>query len=121
MLLIITTLCAWLAWVFVLLRFDPFINTPWSPLLFYGSLGFALFGTFLNGGIAWNTRNLGRMPSSRETGVIIRHAVLLSLFVIIILNLAALRLLRVWSVAPLAVLLILVELFLNSMTNREAV
>ncbi|MBI2552589.1 hypothetical protein HYW17_04815 [Candidatus Uhrbacteria bacterium] len=119
-LIIATTIFTWLLWGFVLIRFEPSAGAPWSLILFYGTLTLALFGTFLNIGMAWNTRNLGRLPLGGETGIIIRHAVLLTLFILVILNLAAIRLLRVWSVIPLALLVILIEFFLDSLIRRGA-
>ena len=119
MLLIITTIFTWFLWGFVMIHFEPSVGAPWSRILFYGSLTLALFGTFLNIGIAWNTRNLGRMPSGMETGIIIRHTALLTVFILIVLNLAAIRVLHAWSIIPLALLIILVEFFLDSLVKRD--
>lgn len=120
-LLIIATLCAWGALAFVVLRFDPLTDTQWPPILFYSSAALALAGTFLNLGIALRLRQLKIMPSSLETKLIVRQATLLTLFILMLLYLGSAKLLRFWNIAPLAILLILVELFFHSLTRRPVV
>lgn len=110
---------AWGAWVFVLLKFDPQAGGAVGPALFYTSLALALTGTLTLARVLWHHRCTGMSASRAEMSIIVRQALLFGLFVIVVLVLAAARLLKWWNIIPLAFLTLAVELFFHSLTRRQ--
>ena len=109
---------AWGAWGFVLVRFDPFVDGWTTPALFYASLGMALLGTLILVRLLWHQRHTGMTASRAEAGVFTRQAFLFTAFVLVILNLAAVNLLRWWNLIPLALLALTAELLFSSLHQR---
>lgn len=118
-LLLIGALTAWGAWGFVLVRFDPLVDGFIVHGLFYLSLALALIGTLTLLGLRIHTWRTGRMASRSEMGQIVRQGALVTFFVVMILTLAAWRLLRWWNIVPLALLTFTVELFFSSLHKRH--
>lgn len=112
------TAVAWAAWIFVLLRFDPFVGGGAVKGLFYASLGLALQGLFMILGLLLHQRIHKMAASRQEVGTVARQAFLLVLFVIGMLNLASHELLKWWNVLPLAFFMFMLELFFLSLHKR---
>lgn len=118
-LLAIGSILSWGGWLFVLLRFDPLLENWVSHLLFYTSFALALQGTILLVGLAlWNSKT-GMAASRAEASRIGRQAFLIVLFVIVTLNLAARDVLRWWNVLPLALAVLILELFFLSLQQKR--
>jgi len=113
------SLVAWGAWFYVLFQFDPLVASVMPKLLFYGSLGLALLGTFILVGIYLYKKRTGMMASRFEVGIISRQAVLFALFIITVLILAAGKLLKWWNILPLALLVFGIEWFFVSMQKKN--
>lgn len=111
-------LFAWGAWVFVLWKFDPQTGSLVGPALFYFSLALALAGTLTLARLLWHHRRAGMSASRLEVGIIVRQALLFALFAVVVLLLAAQRLLKWWNIIPLALLALTIELFFYSLTRR---
>lgn len=118
-LLIAGTGIAWSAWGFILFQFDPFGGGWIAPALFYISLALALLGSVLLIGIVIHTRLHHRSTSRYAVWIIARQSILFTLFGIILLNLAAHRLLKWWNIIPLALLIFTAELFFLSLQKRQ--
>lgn len=114
----IGSLIAWGAWIVVLLRFDPFVNSIGVHAIFYASLGLALFGTLILLGIFWHQKRTGMVASKSEVGIIARQAFLFVFFMLILLGLAAINVLKWWSILPLALLTFTIELFFASLGRQ---
>lgn len=112
------TVAAWIAWIFMLVKFDPNSGGWIAHLLFYAALGLALQGTLTLAGFFWRRRSHGMIASRAQIGMILRQALLVNAFVLACLILAARNLLRVWSVLPLAVLTLVLEAFFISLSRR---
>lgn len=109
------TVLAWGAWVFVILRFDPALSGWIGHLFFYASLGLAVQGSLMIAGFFWRKKQTGIIASRREIGQIARQAWLGVVFALVSLILASRQLLKWWSVLPLALLIIVIELFFISL------
>lgn len=116
--LAIGTAITWGAWVFIILRFDPFVGGVPVRIMFYASIGLALIGTLLLLGMWLHKWRHGRVASRPEAGVILREALLFVTFTIVVLNLASYRLLKWWNIMPLVLLTLSVELFFNSLDKK---
>ena len=114
-LLLIGTLVAWGSWGFVLFYFDA-LTDGWVPhMLFYGSLALSFIGTLMLLGLQLHKWRTGMMASRFKAGMIARQASLITLFTVVVLNLAAGRLLKWWNIIPLALLVLALELFFSSL------
>ncbi len=109
------SLVAWGAWGYVLATFDPFTGGWTAKALFYASLGLALLGTLMLCLLFWHFKRTGIVAAKSDLGVMLRQAVLLVGFVIVLLNLAGARLLRWWNILPLILLTVCIELFFHSL------
>ena len=117
-LLSLGALISWGAWGFVLWRFDPETSRI-ALLLFYASLGAAFWGTLTTTGMVWRWRMRDRIASRAEIGILARQALLITMFIIAILNLAAQHLLKWWNIIPLVLLTAALEVFFNSLNKRD--
>lgn len=118
-LLAIGSIIAWGACGFVLVKFDPFVGDWTTQTLFYASLGMALLGTLILVRLLWHHRRTGMAASRSETGVFTRQSFLFTVFVIVILNLAAAGLLKWWNLMPLALLTLTTELLFASLIKQR--
>lgn len=116
----IGSLISWAAWVFVLFRFDPIVDGVLTHLMFYLALGLALLGTLTTAGLMLHHRRTGMVPSREHIGRISRQVTLFTVFVLILLYLAAHHWLKWWNILPLALLTITLELFMNSLGRQSA-
>lgn len=106
-------------WFFVLFKFDPFASGIAAPLLFYASFAFATLGAVMLGGLGFFRWRRGRYATRREFGVIARQALLFTLFTAAVLYLASVRLLRWWNIIPLALVIIIAEMFIASLNRAH--
>lgn len=113
------SLVAWGAWAYVLASFDPLAGGWTAKALFYASLGMALLGTLMLCLLFWHFKRTGMVAAKSDLGVMFRQAFLLVGFVIVILNLAASRLLRWWNILPLILLTVSIELFFHSLYRPQ--
>ncbi|MDO8505075.1 MAG: hypothetical protein Q7S48_00615 [bacterium] len=115
----IGTVAAWVAWIFVIVRFDPTSAGFVAHILFYASFALALQGTLMLAGIFWRRRQRGMIASKTEMGIIARQALLFNGFLLISLILASRQLLKWWNVIPLAILTLTIELFFISIQKHS--
>ncbi|KKU12713.1 MAG: hypothetical protein UX17_C0040G0006 [Parcubacteria group bacterium GW2011_GWC2_45_7] len=87
-------------------------------MLFYLSVSVALLGTCMLLGIILHHIRFRLAASKAEILTIAREATLVVAFTIIILNLAAYKLLKWWNILPLALLILTAELFFISLDKR---
>jgi len=109
------TLMTWGIWVFVFVRFDPFIGGWVSHMLFYVSFGLALQGSFMLTSIGiYSLSYQSRMHHRYHVGIIARQSFLLVTFLLILLFLASRNLLTWWNIIPLALLVFVIEVGCSS-------
>ncbi len=109
------SLVAWGAWGYVLATFDPISGGWTAKALFYASLGMALLGTLMLCLLFWHFKRTGIVAAKGDLGVMFRQALLFVGFVMVLLGLAASRLLRWWNIVPLILLTVSIELFFHSL------
>lgn len=110
---------AWSAWFFVVLKFDPNLGGIYAHAMFYASTGLALLGSLLLIGLIFHKWRHGIVASRHKVSVIAREALLIVVFVEILFKLGSARLLKWWNILPLAILMIVVELFFMSMDKKN--
>ena len=111
---------AWSAWIYILLRVDPFTDRAVLLGIQYLSLGLALQGTVMLGAFAWRRRRMSTFASHTGVQTIARQAALATLFILTALYLSSRDLLRWWNVLPLALFTFSIELFFASMKGGQA-
>ncbi len=115
----IGTLIAWGALGLVVLKFDPLRSGFAVVLLFYLAFSLAISGTVMFGGLRLQQWRKRTSVSRHHVGIAGRQAALFTLFLVLLLILAARRMLLWWNVVPLGLLIIMIELFMLSLTRRE--
>lgn len=104
------SLLAWLAWLYVVVKFDPLKAGRPGHWLFYFSLGLALLGTFMILGALIRRRfSSSDTPLFREVRVAFRHAFLAAALITLLLILQGARWLKWWSGALILILGFLIE------------
>src|SRR3989338_346721 len=114
----IGSIVSWGAWIFVMVRFDPFVGKWIAHGLFYASLALALQGTLMLAGMFWYKHKYGRTGRRAEVGIIARQAALFVCFIIVVFILSARDILKWWNIAPLAFLTFTIELFFISLSRK---
>ncbi len=111
---------SWAAWVFVLFRFDPLVDGGLTHLMFYLSIGLALLGTLTIVGLMLHRARTGMIASREDVRRIGRQVMLATLFIIVLLYLAAHHWLTWWNIIPLALATLALELFFNSLHPKRS-
>lgn len=119
LLLALGTVMALAAWIFVILRFDPFSDGWIAHALFYIALGMFLWGVFTLLGVMIKVYHKKFTMLSRfAVGMIARQALLLTFFLLAVLYLMAHSIMRWWNIIPLAILIGITEWFFFSLHDN---
>lgn len=114
LLMTISTIFCWLAWVTVLFYIDPEITGTIGLFCFYFSLFFSMLGTFSLLGLAIRLVVKKQVTPFKQVGISLRQALLLSVLFTMSLILLAEELYAWWSIGILLVALITLEAFFLS-------
>lgn len=98
-LMAIATLCAWSAWIFVLLRINPEEAGILGLGLFFLTLCFSLIGTFVTVSMTYRVSVLHRPVILREARIAFRQAIFLALAACLLLFFASQDVLYFWTVS----------------------
>ncbi len=115
----IGTLIAWGALGFIVIKFDPRHSGFAVIFLFYVAFSMATSGMVMLLGLKLRQRIRSASVSRQHIGIVGRQAVLFTLFLVLLLILAARRMLLWWNIIPLGLLIIMIELFMMSLTRKE--
>ena len=108
------SLLAWIGFVTVIFKFDPFANTSVALAFFYLSLLIALTGTFTLIGYFFRIWLYRNEIFYVHLNISLRQGVLLSLIAVSCLVLLMLKVLTWWSGGLLVISAVLIELYFAS-------
>ena len=119
LLLLIASIFGWASVVLILLRVDPFNSDIPTFILFYVSVGFALYGTFFL--LGWFLRKMliRRMSLDYYIEILFRQTLLAVILVIVLLLLQSVRLLSWWNSLLVVFAFIFIEYFLISYSKQR--
>ena len=111
LLLLIASIFGWASVMLILFRVDPFTTETATFILFYVSVGFALYGTFFLLGWFFRKLLIRRMSLDYYIEILFRQTLLAAILVIVLLLLQSVRLLSWWNSLLIVFAFILLEYF----------
>lgn len=115
-LMLTTTVLAWISWLLVLVYVNPRAADFWGFFIFYASLFLSLFGTFtVLGFVVRSVVTMRRRTETYRVGISVRQSLLWSSALIIALMLQSQRVLTWWIFTIVLIVFGLLEFIFMSM------
>lgn len=112
------TMLCWAGFILTLLNLDPTKNTKLALVAFFASLFFGIIGTLTLVGFYLRVWLSKKEVIYAHISPSARQAILISLYIIIILALQAIRLVNIWTASLLAIAILFLEFFFRARPHK---